>query len=215
MKLKILLILTVTFFQSKVFATAQYPDKIVYQGTEYSLQTNPLEKYFKKHPEKRPKGGVMSSACWRGYVATFEVLDGKLLIKKLEIEIRDKDKKNGYSWKNVLEETFPDTTERFTDWFSGLLILPHGKLINYVHLDYGSTFENYILLNIKNGAINKERNLSGEEFAELKAKKFAAYKTTNEYAEKKAELIEEGWEQDDLDRFIGSFIQEYISVGEN
>jgi hypothetical protein len=34
-------------------ATAQQPDILIYKGKKYSLYTNPLERYFKKYPDKR------------------------------------------------------------------------------------------------------------------------------------------------------------------
>ena len=54
------LLLTLTIFSfiggSNLFATAQAPDFIKYQKTEYELFTNPLEAYFTKFPKKRIKG---------------------------------------------------------------------------------------------------------------------------------------------------------------
>ena len=61
--MKILITILISVFSfTKVSATAQYPDKIFYNNKEYSLLTNPLEKYFEKNEDKRPKGGVISSA---------------------------------------------------------------------------------------------------------------------------------------------------------
>ena len=96
-------VLTVTVAVSNAFATAQYPDKILYEGKEYGLHTNPMKSYFSKHPEKRPRGGIMSTALWRGYVATFEVKDKSLVLKDIEVQVRTEteDGKNDYTWKSV------------------------------------------------------------------------------------------------------------------
>jgi hypothetical protein len=72
MKILAAITLTVLLAALNAFAPAQAPDRIIYQSKEYSLQTNPMEEYFAKHPDKQPRSGVMSTALWRGYVATFE-----------------------------------------------------------------------------------------------------------------------------------------------
>ncbi len=59
----------VLFLAVDTFATAQQPDKIIYNGTTYDLHSNPLEAYFEKNPDKKSKSSVISSALWRGYVA--------------------------------------------------------------------------------------------------------------------------------------------------
>lgn len=54
MKLKIAIILSVILLCSvNLLATAQYPDKIIYNGKEYMLHSNPMEEYFEKNPEKK------------------------------------------------------------------------------------------------------------------------------------------------------------------
>lgn len=86
MKRLLLTIIFTLFSGLKVFATAQFPDKINYNGKEYNLNSNPLEVYFEKNPNKRPKSEVRSSALWRGYVATFEIIDNQLFLKDIEIQ---------------------------------------------------------------------------------------------------------------------------------
>jgi len=105
-----LTIILTLFLGLKVFATAQYPDKIIYNGKEYNMHSNPVEAYFEKNPDKRPKGGIMSTALWRGYVATFEVKDKQLFLKDIEIEYQDTTSKEGYNfkWRSVINEVFPD-----------------------------------------------------------------------------------------------------------
>src|SRR5690554_7604266 len=73
--LLILTICTIGILKADTALTAQYPDKIKFKGKEYNLNSNPLEPYFEKYPDKRPKGGIMSTALWRGYVAHFEIID--------------------------------------------------------------------------------------------------------------------------------------------
>lgn len=171
--MKLLLTIVLCLFTgAAAFATAQYPDKIIYNGKEYRLHSNPLESYFEKNPGKRPSGGLQSSALWRGYVATFEIRDNQLYVKDIEIEIRDTTTKEFKAiWKSVLKEVFPDQKNIKVDWLTGLLVIPYGKLVNYVHMGYGSTYENYILLEIDKGDLKKEMKFGYKEYEKFKEKK--------------------------------------------
>ena len=43
------------------------------------------------------------------------------------------------------------------DWYSGTIRLPQGKLLNYVHGGYGSTYEQDVLLHIEQGVLVETR----------------------------------------------------------
>ena len=77
------------------------PDKIIYDGKEHKLHSNPLEVYFEKFPDKKPKSEIRSSALWRGYVATFEFEDKSLYLKDIKIMVRKETEKNQFEtdWK--------------------------------------------------------------------------------------------------------------------
>jgi hypothetical protein len=42
------------------------------------------------------------------------------------------------------------------DWFSGELRIPGGKMIQYVHMGYGSVYEREIILKVVDGRIASE-----------------------------------------------------------
>ena len=205
----ILMILTLN-----VFATAQYPDKIIYNGVEYALHTNPLEAFFEKNPDKRPQDEIMSSALWRGYVATFEIIDNQLFLKDIEVQIADTSSKESYrtTWKSVIKEVFPDTDKVKVGWMTGLLVLPYGKLKNYVHMGYGSTYSNYILLEISEGNLTQERKFNGAKYEEFKEKQFRAFKKTEEYKKLVEDIKKiDGFDEETIDSFLRSFVLEYTS----
>lgn len=208
MKSPFIIILTL-FAVLNVFATAQYPDKLIYNGIEYNLQSNPLEIYFQKNPDKRPKGTIISSALWRGYVATFEIIDKELFLKDIQINYEDSASKetNDYKWKSVINEVFPQITKIKIDWLSGLLVVPQGKLVNYVHLSNGSTYENYLLLEFNKGNLRSEKKFNHEDYVVFKEKQFQAYKLTSEYKKIKSDLKKDG----DSNKFIESFLRNYVS----
>lgn len=202
-----------SFLCLTTFATAQYPDKIFFEGKEYNLHSNPLESYFEKNPDKRPKGGVMSTALWRGYVATFEVRDSQLFVKDIQIQYWDTTDKKSHDtkWKSVMTEVFPDQNNAKVDWLSGLLVLPFGKLVNYVHMGYGSTYEKYFLLEIDKGNYIKSKQFDYKLYEIFKDKQFAAYKKTEEYKETKAKLKKDGSSDEFIDGFLRSFVTQYTS----
>lgn len=210
------LILAITVFASitiNTFATAQAPDKIIYKGKEYSLHTNPLEPYFEKHPDKKPKIKSTSSGCWRGYIATFTITNQVMILEDIEIMVYV-EKEEGelpFERKSVVSEVIPKNKTLEIDWFTGVLVLPYGELVNYVHMGYGSTYESYILLEVKAGKVTGKRKFDYKQYETFKAKQFDEYKKTVEYKKAFKELKEEGWEEDKIDAFLRSFIIRYTS----
>lgn len=199
------------FSATTAHATAQYPDKILYEGREYSMQTNPMEHYFKKHPDLRPKGG--STALWRSYVATFVIANGALVVTDIEIEGKSKEV-NGihYStWESVKKNVLPGVDQLSVDWFTGILVLAYGERVKYVHMGYGSTYSNYILLEIMNGKLIGKRTYDYEQYELFKEKQFQAFKKTEEYRKMIQELKKENRSQKFIDSFLRSFVIEYTS----
>jgi hypothetical protein len=202
------------FISLHSLATAQYPDKIVYQGETHDLLSNPMESYFEKYPDKRPRGGIMSTALWRGYVASFEIRDDQLFLKDIEVKIPDSTNKKSYeyTWKSVINEVLPDKEPLKIDWMTGLLVIPGGKIVNYVHMGYGSTYENYILLALENGDLKDERRYNYKEYETFKERQFKAFKKTDEYKKLKADLLkQEGYDEKFIDSFLKSFVTSYTS----
>jgi len=213
MKSYILAILVWGVSICSALATAQISDKIFYGGKEYSLHTNPMEDYFSKHPDKKPKDGDMSTALWRGYVATFEFRERKLVLKDIEIEVPvEKEREEyPYEWKSVLYTVVPKGKTLQIDWFTGILVLPFGEMINYVHMGYGSTFSNYILLEIKEGILTGNREFDYKQCEAFKEKQFQAYKKTIEYKKQVEEMRKENDSQEFIDSFLRSFVVDYTS----
>lgn len=191
--------LTIVFFflllAFNAFSTAQIPDRIIYKDTIYSLHTNPLNEFFKKNPDKKPKPSMMSSALWRGYVATFEIINNQLILKDIEIKESasfEEMIKEDYEekWRSVLNEVFPNQDTVKMDWYSGVLVIPYGKRKQYIHMGYASLFSNYILLEINNGELKEEKEMDGEEYQKFRKDYYEAYKKTEEY-KKLMERIEQ------------------------
>lgn len=198
----------------EAYATAQYPDIIIYKGREYKLHSNPMEAYFKKYPDKRPDGGITSTALWRGYVATFEVRDDVLFVKDIEIEIPDEDANESFDtkWVSAMDQVFPDQKEVKVDWLTGILVLPYGKMIDYVHMGYGSTFSKYILLEVEKGIVNDFKELTAKEYKWFKQKQFEAFKKTKAYNDLVLQLKNErSYDDEFIEQFLKDFVIDYTT----
>jgi len=135
---------------STVFGSFQAPDRIIYSGKEYKLFGYPLESFFAKYPDKRPKVEIISTGLWRGYIATFEIKDNQLFLKDIEIQISTKDEKGNHinSWKSVLNDVFPNQELVKVDWITELLKFSSERYAS-------SSMYDYTLLEIDNGNLKK------------------------------------------------------------
>ena len=122
MNLKSFVMLVSIFFSANAFATAQAPDYLVYQGEEHHLHVNPLKKYFEANPEKRIDDGMILTALWRGYVATFVLEDGKLAVQDIVIIKPKRIRRHRIREVSVIKRVFPAKEERFLRWYLPYLI---------------------------------------------------------------------------------------------
>ncbi|MCE5193873.1 MAG: hypothetical protein LLF28_00195 [Nitrospiraceae bacterium] len=150
---KLLVILFVLLLHSTAFATAQIPDYIVYKGETLSIFSNPLESYFStKNPRPNSLFVFSCTACWRGYVATWKIEDGYLYLTKISEGTCGSDSKEIPISKIFHEQKAPIKAV----WFNGTLRIQQGKLLQYIHMGYGSVYEKELLLTIENGRLIRE-----------------------------------------------------------
>jgi len=181
---KYLLLILFIFHGISLFATAQSPDKIIYNGREYNLNVNPMEIYFNNFPERRPQPSLRSTALWRGYNATFEIIQNELWIIDIKIEVQTSNteaRRFTSEWVSVINECLNGNSRMKVNWYNGLLVIPYGEIINYVHMGYASTYENYFILEIHNGNLMRELNMDYRQFLEFREDQFESYKRTEEY----------------------------------
>jgi len=116
------------------------------------MHTNPLEDYIYQdgYSGKCPYGEVQLSACWRGYVATFEIKDDQLFLN--DIQVQD-DWDDGWSngWRSAMNDVFPGQDTVKAEWFSDILVLPRDEVVQFVHMGYATTYERYTILKIEKG----------------------------------------------------------------
>lgn len=127
--------------------TAQVPENLTYMGKQHEMCDEPLADYFELASVEPPFVGL-NSACWRGYIGTWEIKDDRLYLIELEGRIG--------SGEANLETLFPGFPERvFAHWYTGTVRLPHGKLLDYVHGGYASRYERDLFIEFERGLVKK------------------------------------------------------------
>jgi len=129
--------------------TAQIHESLIYDGDNTSMafcpplpENNPrvIELSYEEIQDGDAGGIIFSTACWREYVGTWEIKDGRFYLVGLEGRYR----LNG-------DEPL------FADWFTGVLRIPRGEMIVYVHMGYGSVFEEEVHVKIEQGVVTQTR----------------------------------------------------------
>ena len=128
--------------------TAQFGETLEYNGVNYYLATEPLEPYLEKH---NIKFYAWCTACWRGYTSKWSIEDGMLYLTDLHGFISTDDNGELMNKSVGMDYLFPGQDKVLADWFSGVLRLPHGEIIRYIHQGYDSIYEKELLLKIVNG----------------------------------------------------------------
>lgn len=138
--------------------TAQVHENLIYEGEEASMAyCPPLPKNHVKIREATDEEraatdslGIRTS-CWRDYIGTWEVKDGRFYLVNLTRKYR-----------LIGEEPL------FADWFSGVLRIPQGEMLLYVHMGYGSVYEQEVHIKIENGVVIETRTIDnrGKDFDE-------------------------------------------------
>jgi len=136
--------------------TAQASEYLKDDGQLVAMLTTPLEDYFN---QGGPHPGFQntSTALWRGYVGTWEIVDDRLYLTEVNGWLRS-------GREATLQSVFPDATDRvFAHWFSGQLRMAQGRLMRYVHRGFSSAYERDLLVTVKDGVVlSREVRVNGQ-----------------------------------------------------
>lgn len=142
--------------------TAQSPESIYIDNQLMSLCEEPLESYFDMKGN-RPKLSWPSTALWRGYQGLWAILDNQLYLIDLTLYL-DEDSSEIVDWRDL----FPGQSGNIkASWFTGILRIPQGELIQYIHMDYQSVHERDLFIKIVNGDVI-EKKIINNEIKEIK-----------------------------------------------
>ena len=132
--------------------TAQIMEIIKIDGRDLLMATEPLRSHLCTLDD-----GINiapeSSACWRGYQGTWEIIEDKLYLIDINARaiVSEKYEEVGLSY------FFPNRDKVFASWFSGEIRIPNGDLLRYEHMGYMSIYEEDIFLTIENGVLIKKK----------------------------------------------------------
>ncbi len=191
-------------------ATAQVPDRILVEGREYALNTNPLEIQLRDRPDFLPENISRSSANWRGYVAHWAIDGDRLLLRRVEVRLYDRQSGESSS-VDLLDKLFLEGAPVAATWYSGALVIPDGRLVNYVHMGYGSTYAHYRVYRIAQGRVVEALSMDAGQFRAWRERKFQAFRQTAQYREAVEHIREESSDMsaDDIDGFVRGFYAEH------
>ncbi|WP_430965327.1 hypothetical protein [Spongiimicrobium sp. 2-473A-2-J] len=166
----IIILFLVVFFHD-LRATPQIPDYLIYEGKMVELFTNPLEQYLELKGKTDIDRGCNSSACSRGYTAIWELKIGKLFLTEIKrcgiiatagvytgLECGENEVSEVLKY---FENQFGNKVV-FADWYTGKLISPQGRIINYVHMGYESTYAKERHFEIEKGVLLNTKILENE-----------------------------------------------------
>jgi len=127
--------------------TAQVHERLIYEGEESSMafcpplpENDPRIKELKDDEVEDSNPIVFSTACWREYIGTWEIKNGKFYL--LNIIGR---------YKIISDSPI------FANWFSGAIRIPKGEMLHYVHMGFGSVFEEELHVKIDKGIVVKKK----------------------------------------------------------
>jgi hypothetical protein len=125
--------------------TAQIHENLIYKDYNTTMAFSPpipennsrvIDLSGKEIKEDYSRGVIYSTACWREYVGTWEIKNGRFYLVGLEGRYR-----------------LAGDGPFFADWFTGVLRIPRGEMIQYVHMGYGSIFEEEVHVKIEQGVV--------------------------------------------------------------
>lgn len=93
-----------------------------------------------EHEEEEERDMVFSTACWRQYRGTWEIKDGKLYLVAIV---------------GCYRLAHPEPV--LADWFTGVLRVPRGHQLVYVHMGFGSVYEEELHIMIERGRVKGQR----------------------------------------------------------
>jgi hypothetical protein len=151
--------------------TWQVKDTLKFHNKTYDLNVTLLEKYFREFRNKIPKVDVIDTACWRGHIVNFEILNKELLINKIVFL--------GENGENIGENfTLENFSNRKFEWFSGFIRIDNFKGDYDEEKDRNAIFE---YLEIKYGNLINHWELNWDEHREFKFMLLSEFKELQEF----------------------------------
>lgn len=178
-------------------ATSQVGDILIWKGDTLKLFSNPLElrsdskelskiiaselenEYRRLYPKKyetEEDVSLVSTACWRGYVAEWTIISDRIYLSNIYVWY---DSKVKVDLKKVFGNELIGNL-LFANWVTGKLYVPKGQCIEYVHLGYNSIYETETVIEFNDGVLVSSKTYNNYI---AKKSKFATDPNPNNYLE--------------------------------
>lgn len=135
--------------------TAQAHEKLILEGVEVSMAFCPAlpidagqvtetsaSTLRQRIGSKEWPSFLQSTACWRRYIATWEIKEGRLYLNQV-----------------IGRYHKPDPAPLFADWVTAVLRVPEGKRIQLVNMGFGSVWETELHIKVERGVVLKQRRV--------------------------------------------------------
>lgn len=148
---------------NQLFATEQESDIMYYDGEKLTVDVgwghpSPLETYFRQNGIQYPFQ-MLSTANYRGHIATWKVENKKFYIT--EVAIEDKKFKPSKFQIQSKQSSLSTKNKVFADWFSGVLVCQKRKKKDYWKVEYT------LYCHVKNGEIQKVEKITDKDFKRI------------------------------------------------
>lgn len=88
---------------------------------------------------------ISCTDCWRDYVGTWEIKDNEFHLKDIEGK-----------YKLLSKEKI------LADWFTGVIRIPKGEMLRYIHMGFASVYESEIHIQIEKGIVIKSKEIDNK-----------------------------------------------------
>ena len=135
--------------------TAQIHEGLIIDGKVTSMACCPSfpeehPRIYELSPDEalRDEGSLFyqCSNCWRGYRGTWEIKNERFYLVRLNGRFQ-----------------LRGSTPVLADWFSGILRVPMGEILVYVHMGFGSVYEQELHIKVENGVVVMARTIDNHK----------------------------------------------------
>lgn len=149
---------------NRAFSTGQYPDYLIQGQDTVPIFNNPLEQYFEKVGKRELidfENPCWSTACWRGYIAYWELKNDSLFLIKVTSCHDDCTESKEANLFAMFGNQRP-----FASWYNGTLKAQMGELFSGSDMGYNAIYEFEDKLQIVNGVLKSKQRISNIELIE-------------------------------------------------
>lgn len=149
----------------KAFATGQTPDYLIIGNDTVPIYNNPLEQYFDKVGKKELidfQNPCWSTACWRGYMAYWELKNDSLFLLRITSCVEH----CGDEARDANIFAMFGNNKPFASWYNGTLTIPRGELFSGSDMGYNAIYEYEDKLLLENGVLKSQYRISNMSYIE-------------------------------------------------